>query len=446
MQGRSGGICNGSIMRSPPRVLFVTGRDPTEGQGGGSNYCRAHARAAREAGYETHVFCLGETNAVIETDFARVHRVATRVRPPRWLQVAPGVEPQRIFAHWLALNMFDARAAMLHGPAMSRALVEFMERRPGPHLMHGFFTWGSAGLRAGRLMAQRGVEVKVVNSFYTTARHEVRGKERALRDAGGWRQHGPYVAERLWVDLVTRRWERAAYHQSDLALVNYDSVRRLLRAEYGERANVLRLPYSPESAFFEKSSADPEMGFKGSEPPRIVCVSRHDPRKGLNVLLRALALLRDHGVAFHATLVSGGPLFTVHHDMVRSLELDRLVELTNWVPDPFPYLMQSDVFVLPSLEEGSGSISLLEAMQLGKAIVASGVDGILEDVEHERSALLVPPGCPASLMEALRRVLHDADLRVRLGSRAETAFWERFSAEIFAEGLAAAYGQVGFRT
>lgn len=68
----------------------------------------------------------------------------------------------------------------------------------------------------------------------------------------------------------------------------------------------------------------------------------------------------------------------------------------------------------PHCEEGSGSLSVLEALQAGTAVLASEVDGILEDVADGDSALLVPAGDPAVPAAALRRVLSDADLRRRL--------------------------------
>ena len=118
--------------------------------------------------------------------------------------------------------------------------------------------------------------------------------------------------------------------------------------------------------------------------------------------------------------------------------------LAGAVPDPIPYLRRADVFVLPSLQEGSGSLSLIEAAQAGLPIVASDVDGIPEDVEHERSALLVPPGEPRALASALQRLIQQPELRERLGRASRDVFETRFSPERMSADLGRVYTELGF--
>jgi glycosyltransferase involved in cell wall biosynthesis len=114
------------------------------------------------------------------------------------------------------------------------------------------------------------------------------------------------------------------------------------------------------------------------------------------------------------------------------------------VPDVYPYLEQADVFVLPSLEEGSGSVSLLEAMQAGAAPVVTQVDGLPEDVIDGQSALLVEPNNVAALAAALRRFLTDSNLRRRVAAEAHKLYLERFSAEAFALDVRRIYTALGF--
>ena len=120
-------------------------------------------------------------------------------------------------------------------------------------------------------------------------------------------------------------------------------------------------------------------------------------------------------------------------------------KLTGWVADPYPYLRCADVFVLPSLQEGGGSISLLEALQAGVAVVASNVDGIPEDVRDGDSALLVEPGNVDHLCQALTRALTDKGLRERLRCRARETYAERFSAGAFSAALGGLYAELGFK-
>ncbi len=77
----------------------------------------------------------------------------------------------------------------------------------------------------------------------------------------------------------------------------------------------------------------------------------------------------------------------------------------------------SDVFVMSSRQEGT-PIALLEAAARARPILATSCGGIPELVEHERHALLVPPGRPDLLAESLLRLARDSALRERLGEAA----------------------------
>jgi glycosyltransferase involved in cell wall biosynthesis len=179
-------------------------------------------------------------------------------------------------------------------------------------------------------------------------------------------------------------------------------------------------------------------------PPLIAAVSRHDPHKGWDVLLGALDCLRRQGVPYRACLAGGGPQLTADRELARRLGLGGgSVEILGEVPDPFALLRRADVFVLPSRAEQSGSLSLLEALQAGCAVVASRVDGIPEDVTDGASALLVEPGDPAALAGALARLLGDSGLRRRLGTAARKVFEDRFSAAAFAAALGRVYAELG---
>jgi glycosyltransferase involved in cell wall biosynthesis len=175
----------------------------------------------------------------------------------------------------------------------------------------------------------------------------------------------------------------------------------------------------------------------------IVAISRHDARKGVDILLHALARLRQQGVQFRACLVGGGSLLVLHRRLAVRLRLDDVTTVVGPVPDSYPYLADADVFVLPSLEEGSGSLSLLEALQAGVAVVASRVDGIPEDVTDGDTALLVAPGDATALADAIERLLADDSLREGIARRGRRAFEARFSPDLFSAALGRTYAELG---
>ena len=81
-------------------------------------------------------------------------------------------------------------------------------------------------------------------------------------------------------------------------------------------------------------------------------------------------------------------------------------------------------------------------MHAGVAIVASGIDGIPEDVTDGDSALLVEPGNVDQLSRALLRLIADVDLRRRLASRARERFAEKFSSGVFVNALRTLYDEM----
>lgn len=179
-------------------------------------------------------------------------------------------------------------------------------------------------------------------------------------------------------------------------------------------------------------------------PPLIVSVSRHDPRKGLDVLLLALAELKRRGLRFRACLVGGGQLLGEHRYLTHNLGLSHCIKLPGSVANAYAYLQQADIFVLPSIEEGSGSVSLLEAMQAEVAPIISRLDGLPEDVSDGDSAIFVRPGIVGDLADALTRCLTDSVLRANIAASARQRYLRRFSADAYVADVKRIYNSVGF--
>ncbi len=233
-----------------------------------------------------------------------------------------------------------------------------------------------------RRLRRRGVEAVTVVSAYDLKTEQSAGELRGLRDVHGLRAWLSTGVEHVWARRAIPRYERQVYPRPRLVLVNYDSVRSLLVDAFGPSVPVRKLPCTAESAFVHEPVAgetrrppvpDGLTALGDSDAPLVVSVSRHDPRKGLDLLLEGLANIRAQGVGFRACLVGPGHLLEAHRTLARRLGLEGSVAIPGQVPDPFSHLQHADVFVLPSLGEGgSGSLSLLEALHAGVAIVASG--------------------------------------------------------------------------
>ena len=284
----------------------------------------------------------------------------------------------------------------------------------------------------------------MIVSAYATYEFDTRTDLSELEPAYGPGQRLWLRLLALWAARVVDRYERRGYTEAQLVLLNYDSVQRLLLDRYGPVSSSRKIPYTSESAFLRDGPDELEVG-RGSgagQAPLVVAVSRHDPRKGIDVMLHALARLRATGIEARACLIGGGPLLAAHRGLAARLGLGATVTLEGFVPDPYRYLRQADVFVLPSRRE-HGSLSLIEALQASVPVVASDCDGIPEDVVDGQSALLVPPGDIDELSRALARLLRDPTLRHALAQGARDTFRQRFSPAIFTDALRKAYAELG---
>lgn len=149
--------------------------------------------------------------------------------------------------------------------------------------------------------------------------------------------------------------------------------------------------------------------------PLLLAVGNLYPVKGHRVLLEAMAALpptRGHApwLAVAGRGDELGPL-TVLADRLGLAERVRFLGIRSDVPD---LLAAADLFVMPSLSEGL-PIAILEAMFAGKPIVASAVGDIGAAVGE--GGLLVPPGEPAPLAQAMARLLDNPDLGRAMGAR-----------------------------
>jgi glycosyltransferase involved in cell wall biosynthesis len=409
-------------------LVLVGGRDPARFAGGTESYTVAQAFAAQAAGLRPHVVVLRRRGGVVEAPFGTVHRVATPVHPVRSL------------------------TSVLQRPWLVPAIVDLLRDRPGRHVIHSFGAWVDTAVQASRALARLGVEAIPVATAFTTIEHEAVAKlESRVVQEDRWRRL-VQTTEVLWARNVTMRVERHGYRAAHEVLVNYESVRGLLEAAFGTGLTIRRVTYAPATAF-DPRAEDPEPPLPAAladlgdpRAPLVVAVSRHDGRKGMDVLIRALALLRDAGVPFRACLAGTGVLLDDHRRLVTRLGLDDRVRLPGRVPEAMPVLRHADVFVLPSHEEGSGAVSVLEALQAGTAVVASDVDGLPEDVRHRRDGLLVAPGQETALRDALAHLLGDPELRSDLGAAARRRFEERFSAERAVQEARQTYGALGLLT
>jgi glycosyltransferase involved in cell wall biosynthesis len=147
-----------------------------------------------------------------------------------------------------------------------------------------------------------------------------------------------------------------------------------------------------------------------------VCIAALIPKKGIDILLRALQLSK--ATQLSVRIIGEGPLRKDLESMSIELGLSKRVIFLgskNRV-DVLNELAQCDLLVMPSRHRSeSFGLAALEAMACGKPVVASAIGGLQELVEDQNNGLLVIPENPQSLATALDDISSDPIMRNRLG-------------------------------
>jgi glycosyltransferase involved in cell wall biosynthesis len=169
--------------------------------------------------------------------------------------------------------------------------------------------------------------------------------------------------------------------------------------------------------------------------PLIVMACRLQWWKGVHVFLDAAALVLETSLKAYFLIV-GGTLFGLEEHYAASLraQADRLgltnaTIFTGYRPDPYRFLAAADLVIHSSIYPDPLPTVILEAMTLGKPVVASYPGGTGEIIEADVTGLLVPPERPDRLAEAILTLLNDSDRRLRMGRAGALRAHERFRAE-----------------
>ena len=156
----------------------------------------------------------------------------------------------------------------------------------------------------------------------------------------------------------------------------------------------------------------------------ILYVGRIEPLKGLDILLRAIALLDDK-TDVHLLIVGGNLDKDIELERLRtlaaSLGISDIVTFTGSVNQrQLPiYYNAADIFVLPSWYESFG-LAALEAMSCGTPVVVSRVGGLTTFIDHGKTGNLVPWRCPDAFARNLETLLDNPALRQAMGSAARS--------------------------
>ena len=167
-----------------------------------------------------------------------------------------------------------------------------------------------------------------------------------------------------------------------------------------------------------------------------IYTGRLSVEKGVRELIDAWRQVAARRANCHLLVVGSGPLEAELRAMVAEADLSSRIAFIGHVQEVLPYYQAADLFVLPSYLEGMSN-SLLEAMALGLAIVATRVGGNRDAIAHEVNGLLIPPHEVSPLADNIIRLVDDPGLMRHLGQMARARVVEKYGLDRTAGALEA---------
>jgi len=217
-----------------------------------------------------------------------------------------------------------------------------------------------------------------------------------------------------------------------------------LAAPAGDSSKISCIPWGVDEELFKP----PAGGGPLSDAPDLVLgflslLDRHHRYKGLDVLLRALAEPLAELSGVRLKIGGAGEEQERYRRLAADLGIAGRVDFLGFVPAPdlAAFYGSCHAFVLPSTDarrEGFGLV-LLEAMACARAVITTPIVGMAGDIQSHEAGLLVPPGDPAALAAAVRRLHADRASLAVMGSNGRRLVQERYTWTRVADAYEALY-------
>jgi D-inositol-3-phosphate glycosyltransferase len=262
-------------------------------------------------------------------------------------------------------------------------------------------------------------EIPIVHMFHTLGQMKNRVARTPAEVEGGYRIEG----------------EKQVIQGVDRIIAATLAEKAQLQFLYGaDQHKITVLPPGVDTSRFYPIPADEAKAVVGIPPEDnlLLFVGRIEPLKGVDTLLRAIALIRNQGLMSccpHYLAIIGGDPDANPEEM--TAEMSRLQDLSRELgvgdvviflgkrgQDSLPYYYSAaQVVIMPSHYESFGMVAL-EAMACGKPVVASQVGGLAFLVQDGVTGYHVPDGDPQALCAKLSLLMHDEETRERMGKQA----------------------------
>lgn len=241
----------------------------------------------------------------------------------------------------------------------------------------------------------------------------------------------------------------AAHHWVNAHIAHFIAISRAVENEMlarkeatiGQVTTILNALSAPDEATLKTVSTTRQEWDLKPDLPLIVCAARLEQEKSVQTLIAAMAILKKQGVAAHCVIAGEGAEKTALQSQIDQENLSQNVHLLGFRNDVLSLMNAGEIFVLPSLAEPFGLV-ILEAMALGKPVIATNTGGPPEIIDDGTTGILVPPGDANALAKALHTLIADKPVRDGFGQAGRERYNESFPPQRMASSVREIYARV----
>jgi colanic acid/amylovoran biosynthesis glycosyltransferase len=175
---------------------------------------------------------------------------------------------------------------------------------------------------------------------------------------------------------------------------------------------------------------------------RMLCVARLDPKKGLDIAIKACAKLKEQNINFLFEIIGDGSEHKHLEELIDKFNLANEVRLLGAIPNDrlMPFFSRTSIFLMPCVKTAANDmdgipVAMMEAMSCGMPVVSSDISGLPELIKHGYNGWMVPEKDVDALVEILKYLLQNHSELMKAGENAIKSVQTEFRIEENAQKL-----------